>query len=148
MDTHNFLLTLTVILVAAKLGGVVSARVGLPAVFGQLLAGVILGPSLLGLLQPSESLRAAGELGAIVLMFVAGLETDLQQMRRVGVAACVTAVGGVVLPFVVGTAFAQMWGLGLIPSLFIGTLLTATSVSISAQTLQELGTLRSREGTT
>jgi len=89
--------------------------------------------------------RATGELGAIVLMFVAGLETDLQQMRRVGVAACVTAVGGVVLPFVVGRP-SRRCGPRPHPEPLHRTLLTATSVSISAQTLQELGTLRSREG--
>lgn len=148
MVASDVLLGLVLILLAAKLGGVASARFGLPTVFGQICAGVLLGPAAFHLLRSSSPLETASELGAIVLMFVAGLETDLSQMRRVGVVAFFSASGGVILPFAAGTALARLFGFPLVPSLFVGTLLTATSVSISAQTLQELGRLRSREGTT
>ena len=148
MATSDALLGLALILLAAKLGGIASARFGLPTVFGQLCAGVLLGPAVFHLLQSSSPLDIASQLGAVILMFVAGLETDVAQMRRVGLAAFLSASGGVILPFVAGTALARFFGFGLVPSLFVGTLLTATSVSISAQTLQELGRLRSREGTT
>ena len=86
--------------------------------------------------------------GIILLMFIAGMETDMKQMRQVGVAAFVSASAGVVVPFVVGTAFSYALGYSLPMSLFLGTLLTATSVSISAQTLKELGKLHTKEGTT
>jgi len=148
MVTSDALLGLALILVAAKLGGIASARFGLPTVFGQLCAGVLLGPAAFHLLHSSNPLDIASELGAVILMFVAGLETDVAQMRRVGIAAFLSASGGVILPFAAGTALARVFGFALLPSLFVGTLLTATSVSISAQTLQELGRLRSREGTT
>ncbi len=148
MGTRGALFGLMLILVAAKLGSVVSAWLRLPTVFGQLCAGIVLGPAALSLLQPSGSLKDAADLGAVILMFVAGLETDLVQMREVGVAAFAAAVGGVVLPFAAGVALAHAFGLSLVPELFVGTLLTATSVSISAQTLQELRRLRSPEGMT
>ena len=146
MNTSEVLLALAVILVAAKLGGLASARFGLPSVFGQLCAGVLLGPAVFGILRSSNPLQIGAELGSIILMFVAGLETDLAQMRRVSVVAFTSASGGVILPFASGTALAHLFGFDLLPSLFIGALLTATSVSISAQTLRELGRMRSREG--
>lgn len=139
---------LLLILVAAKVGGVVSQRVGLPAVFGQVAAGLLLGPAMLGIVRTSDVLLIGAELGAIMLMFVAGLETDVRQLRRVGVAAGGAAVGGVILPFLGGVTVARVFGLALAPSLFVGALLTATSVSISTQTLRELGRANSREGLT
>jgi len=142
------LLPLAIILVGAKLAGLVSQRAGLPGVFGKLLVGLALGPSLLGWIVPDDTLRLMAEVGVILLMFLAGLETDTREMRRVGVSALLAAVGGVVLPFLGGTVVARLFGLAWVPSLFVGTLLTATSVSISARVLQELGRLRTREGTT
>jgi Kef-type K+ transport system membrane component KefB len=136
-------------------------------VFGEILVGLLLGPTLLNLLAwpvflPAEAAHAAhgepapllgllrdfAEVGVVLLMFIAGLETDLQEMRRVGKVAFWAAAGGVALPMVTGALTAQAFGLPLLwQGLFIGTILTATSVSISAQTLMELGALRSREGT-
>jgi Kef-type K+ transport system membrane component KefB len=163
----QLLLLLALIIVAAKLAGALSSRLGLPAVFGELLAGLVLGPTFLDVLGwppfgapavPGETggqptllmdIRDFAELGVLLLMFVAGLETDLAVVRRVGRAAFWSAFGGVIVPFAGGAVAAVAFGLPLYwEAIFIGTILTATSVSISAQTLLELGALRSREGAT
>ncbi len=120
----------------------------MPAVLGELAIGIVVGPSVLGWLQPEPLLNSLASLGVILLMFIAGLETDMMQMRRVGGAASLSACLGVILPFVAGSAFAYAFGYSLPVSLFVGTLLTATSVSISAQTLKDLGKLNTKEGTT
>jgi Kef-type K+ transport system membrane component KefB len=126
----------------------ISHKVGLPAVFGELLLGLLVGPSVLGWVSPSTTLSLLATLGVILLMFMAGLETDIQQMRQVGRASLLTAVGGVILPLGGGLALGLAFGLAWSHALFLGAVLTATSVSISAQTLRELGRLRSREGST
>ncbi|PZN02318.1 MULTISPECIES: cation:proton antiporter [Thermaerobacter] len=150
-------LLLAVVILAAKGAGALSKRLGQPAVFGELLVGILLGPSLLDILHwpvftdphyLEQLVRDLAELGVIFLMFLAGLETDLTEMRKVGTAAFFGAVGGVALPFLAGTGVALAFGFPTYESVFIGTILTATSVSITAQTLLELGRLRSREGTT
>ncbi len=146
MPTVQILLPLALILVAARLAGKLSQRVGMPAVLGELLAGVVLGPSLLGLIQMNEILAAVAEIGVLLLMFIAGLETDLDQMRRVGKASLFAAASGVIFPFLGGLLVGELFGLDLNSSLFLAAVLTATSVSISAQTLHELGRLRSKEG--
>lgn len=160
-------LLLALIVSAAKLAAAAASRVGQPAVFGEILAGLVLGPTVLNVLGwpifaqavpalhgPQAppllgSVRDLAELGVILLMFIAGLETDLVEMRRVGKVAFWAALGGVVLPLAAGAATAVFFGQPLVwTGIFIGTILTATSVSISAQTLMELNALRSREGTT
>jgi len=166
--THllQLLLALALIVAAAKLSGAAANRIGQPAVFGEILAGLVLGPTVLDVLAwtpfaqvlPAphgstprliESLRDLAELGVILLMFVAGLETNLAEMRRVGTVAFWAALGGVLMPLAAGAFTATLYGLPLFwTGIFIGTILTATSVSISAQTLMELNALRSREGST
>ncbi len=158
------LLLLSLIVTAAKVAGALSIRLGQPAVFGELAAGLLLGPTLFDVLAwpvfagPAGGaqwppvmlplLRDLSQVGVVLLMFVAGLETNLDEMRRVGHVAFWAAVGGVALPFAGGAAVAAWFGFPLAwEGLFVGTILTATSVSISAQTLMELGVLRSREGT-
>ncbi len=152
----QLLLLLVIIIFAAKAAGALSVRYGQPAVFGEILIGLLLGPTVIDLLHHwpfaastaalEHSLKDFSELGVILLMFVAGLETDLDEMKRVGRVAFWAAVGGVVLPMVGGAATARMFGYGWREAIFIGTVLTATSVSISAQTLMELKQLRSKEG--
>lgn len=161
----QLLLLLAVVVSAAKLAGALANRVGQPAVFGEILIGLVLGPTVLNILgwpvfaTPAEAsagstallpvLRDLSEIGVVLLMFVAGLETDIVGLRRVGKVALWSAFGGVVLPFVGGAAVAVAFGLPLYwQGIFVGAILTATSVSISAQTLIELGALRSREGST
>lgn len=146
MDTIELLLPLALILIGARLIGRLSQRIGMPAVLGELLAGLILGPSLLGIVHNDHVLNAVAGIGVLLLMFIAGLETDLPAMRAVGKPSAYAAVAGVVLPFIGGLAVGLAFGLGTATSLFIGTALTATSVSVSVQTLRELGRMRSREG--
>jgi len=121
---------------------------GIPSVLGQLLIGVIAGPSFLAWVHPDPTVNIFSSICVIILMFIAGMETDIKQMRQVGGAAFVSASMGVIVPFIAGTVFAHALGYSLPVSLFLGTLLTATSVSISAQTLKELGKLSTKEGTT
>jgi Kef-type K+ transport system membrane component KefB len=148
MSATVLLVVLACLLIAAKCAGWICHHLHLPAVLGQLLVGVVVGPSLLGWVQVNDTLSSFANLGVIILMFIAGIETDMQQMRRVGGAAFVSASMGVICPFVVGGAFALSLHYSLPISLFLGTLLTATSVSISAETLKDLKKLTSKEGTT
>lgn len=152
MEEHHspveLLPMLAAILIGAKLAGRLSQRIGLPSVFGELVLGLVLGPSLLHLIQPNDPLALLAEVGVILLMFRAGLETDLVQMRKVGLAATIVALGGVLLPFGGGFALGRLFGLSNLPALFVGAVLTATSVSISAEVLRELGHLRSKVGAT
>ena len=163
------LLTLLSLMVAgAKLAGAAAVRVGQPAVFGEILIGLLLGPTFVNVLEwpvfvPTAVPHLAGvapaplmavvqdlaDVGVILLMFVAGLETDVDEMRRTGDVAFWSAAGGVVLPMAGGIATAAAFGMPIFwEAIFVGTILTATSVSISAQTLMELGVLRSKEGST
>ena len=138
-------------------------RMGQPSVFGEILAGLVLGPTLFNVLgwpmfaqganagsvPLSTIIGDLADVGVVLLMFVAGLETDVVELRRVGKVAFWSAFGGVVLPMAGGAAVAVAFGFPLYwEGIFIGAILTATSVSISAQTLLELGALRSREGST
>jgi Kef-type K+ transport system membrane component KefB len=104
MGHSDLLLTIALVLVAAKLGGTTARRFGLPSVFGKLLVGLALGPALLGFVHADETLSALGEIGIILLMFIAGMETDVAQMRRVGLPAFLAASGGVALPMAGGIA--------------------------------------------
>src|SRR5689334_12130132 len=147
-ETLNLLLPLAGILLGAKAAAQLSHRLGLPAVFGELLLGLVLGPSLLGWLAPTETLQLLADIGVILLMFMAGLETDTKALKEAGKASTLTAIGGVILPMAAGLAIGQAVGMEWHHALFLGAVLTATSVSISAQTLRELGRLRSAEGST
>jgi Kef-type K+ transport system membrane component KefB len=150
------LLALAIILLAAKLFASLALRLGQPAVLGELLAGLVLGPSLLNFLSLSplrdngleHTLHLLAELGVIVLMFSAGLEIDAGDLARSGRPAALAGVMGVVFPLVLGSAVALAFGMSPTTAVFTGIVLSATSVSISAQTLLELGRLSSREGIT
>jgi len=148
MSVTTILVLLAGLLIAAKCAGWICQRIGVPVVLGQLAVGVLAGPSLLNWIHSDPVVNSFSTIGVILLMFIAGMETDMKQMRQVGVAASVSASAGVVIPFIAGTAFSYALGYSLPISLFLGTLLTATSVSISAQTLKELGKLNTKEGTT
>ncbi|HYG56927.1 MAG TPA: cation:proton antiporter [Symbiobacteriaceae bacterium] len=142
----SFLLESVVVIVSVLLAGQISRRLGQPSVLGQLLVGVLLGPALLGWLEPTPLVKEMAEIGVILLMFMAGLETNINDIRKAAVPATLVAVGGVALPFVGGWGLAAAWGYAGATAVFIGVLLVATSVSISAQTLRELGHLKSRPG--
>jgi Kef-type K+ transport system membrane component KefB len=158
----QILLFIAVIILGAKLSGAAAVRVGLPLVLGELLAGVLLGPTVLniGALQcfaPAPGLGAVSveavfkvlaEIGVVLLMFVAGLETDIAMMRMAVAPALSAASGGVILPLVGGCLLARSFGFGWQEAIFMGTILTATSVTITAQTLMNLNQIRSKPGST
>ncbi|NOX62792.1 MAG: cation:proton antiporter [Chloroflexi bacterium] len=150
----QFAIALTIIIAAAKTGGYISNRLGQPAVLGELIAGIILGPSVLNMLHWTpftdpylgEGVAHIAELGVLFLMFIAGLELHLSDLAKSGKVSAFAGVLGVVTPLVMGYYLARAFGYEIQPSLFIGLILAATSVSISAQTLLELGVLRTRVG--
>jgi len=150
-DAHaipQLLLVLAALLATTKLLGAFAQRVGQPAVLGELLAGVLLGGSVLGLLDPADPvIHALAELGVIVLLFEIGLHTDLRAMAKVAGTATTVGVVGVILPFVLGYYAAYtVLDFDRIPSLVCGAALTATSIGISARVLSDLGQLNTREG--
>jgi Kef-type K+ transport system membrane component KefB len=153
----ELLLVLFIIVIGAKLSGYLASRIGQPMVVGEITFGLLLGPTALNLIAfpafhhaevTAETIHLMAELGVLLLMFLAGLETDLVAMRSVGLPALSSALGGVILPFLGGWGLGMAAGMPVQEAIFIGTILTATSVSISAQTLIELGKLKSKEGMT
>ena len=143
-----FILQIVIILLATKIAGQVSVRLGQPSVLGKILIGIILGPALLGWVQDTEILTVFSQIGVLLLMFLAGLETDLKDLNRNKKAAILVALGGIVTPIIGGYIGSHFYGFSFGESIFIGLLLSATSVSISVQTLRELGWLNSKEGST
>jgi len=142
----EFLFLLVAILVAAKLLGELAERVGQPAVLGELLAGVLLGTSLLGIVDhDSAVLHLLAEVGVILLLFQIGLETNLSRLLRVGGASAAVALTGVVVPFGLGYGAALLLGLETLTAIVCGAALTATSVGITARVLSDLGRLQEPE---
>ncbi|UOE77248.1 cation:proton antiporter [Parageobacillus thermoglucosidasius] len=137
---------LAAILFAAKIAGDISVRLGQPAVLGKLLIGIVLGPSVLGIVQDTDILKEISQIGVILLMFIAGLETDIDQFKRTGKAATYVGVLGIVVPLALGYAAGVAIGLSMEKAVFLGLLLSATSVSISVQALKEMDQLKSKEG--
>ena len=149
--THSIpdlLLALAAVLVTAKLLAAIAQRIGQPAVLGELLAGVLLGGSMFGLLDPTDPvIHALSELGVIILLFEIGLHTDIRSIAKVFGAATTVAIVGVVLPFALGyAAVVGFGGLDRIPALVCAAALTATSIGISARVLSDIGQLKSPEG--
>lgn len=141
-----FLFLLVAILVAAKLMGELAEKIGQPAVLGELIAGVLLGSSALGILDPhTEVIHLMAEVGVILLLFQIGLETNLRQLLKVGPASAAVALVGVFLPFVLGYGVATLLGLATLPAVVAGAALTATSVGITARVLSDLGRLQEPE---
>ena len=145
---------IAVILLAAKAAGYLSVRLGQPSVLGELLVGILLGPSLLDLLhlpfiegeKLGETIKELGELGVLLLMFIAGLELHLNELTRNTKVSALAGIMGVVTPVLLGTGAGLLFHFGWEAALFLGLTLGATSVSISAQTLMELKVLRTRVG--
>lgn len=146
--TMTFYFQLLIILLSTKLASDLSVRLGQPAVLGKLLMGIVLGPALLGWVQSNEFIDELSEIGVLLLMFIAGLETDLAELRRNLTSSFAVAIGGVILPFAGGYAVGAGIGFSSAEAMFLGLLLSATSVSISVQVLKDLNKLNSREGTT
>jgi Kef-type K+ transport system membrane component KefB len=146
MDTAEFLKLLVVMLGSAKLLGFLAQKAGQPAVLGELVAGVIVGKSILGLIDPSiEVFRLLSELGVIILLFSIGLETDLAALIKVGAASTIVALAGVIVPFALGYVVCLAVGHTQIVSIFVGAALTATSIGITARVLADVGQLDTPE---
>ncbi|MBQ8649533.1 MAG: cation:proton antiporter [Clostridia bacterium] len=154
METYNFLLALALILLFTKLFGLLTAKVHLPQVVGALVAGILLGPSGAGLLHESDFLLKTAEIGVIMLMFIAGIDTDIKELKNTGPAACVIAMLGVLVPIIgCGGVYFLFFGNGmnftsLLKSAFVGVVFAATSVSITVETLNEMGKLKTKVGST
>ena len=151
MLSYEFLFDLALILISTKLFGLITKKVKMPQVVGALLAGVILGPAVLNVLSETEFIQKLAELGVIVLMFTAGLETDINQLKKTGKASFIIAVLGVIIPLAGGFFIASIFNKGndvntILQNVFIGIILTATSVSITVETLKEMGKLSTRAG--
>lgn len=147
LDLPRFLGLLCVMLGAAKLFGYLARAVGQPSVLGELLAGVLVGRSVLGLVDPANPVfHLLAELGVVILLFSIGLETDLKGLLGAGASATAVAVAGVVLPFVLGYGLGRALGLPDLVAVVAGAALTATSVGITARVLSDLGRLQSPEG--
>lgn len=159
MESYSFLLFLAIIMISTKILGLFTRKIHMPAVVGALVAGVILGPSCLNLITLTGDtgvfLEQMAELGVILLMFNAGLETDLSELKKNGVASFVTALIGVIVPLIggfLGYAFFFHTDFSdydeVLKAVFVGVVLTATSVSITVETLREMGKLKGKVGTT
>lgn len=146
MDAHSFFLQLLIILLAARILGEAVARLKVPAVIGEICAGILIGPSVLGWLQPDETIRLLAEIGIILLLFEVGIETDLSKLMQARLKSLVAAVVGVAAPFAAGFAV-SFWAfhLSLLVSLFIGGALTATSIGITVRVLTELNRQQTHE---
>lgn len=147
MEEAQFFLELAMILIAARVFAEVAIRFGAPSVIGELLAGVVLGPSLLGLLEANAVIHLLAQIGVILLLFEVGLETDVSQLVKSGKKSTLVALGGFVVPFVLGFALARYgFGQSLLVALFIGGALTATSIGVTVRILRDLGRQNSEEG--
>ena len=155
METYEILRDLAIILLSAKIFGMLARKCKAPQVVGQILAGLVIGPCFLGLLRQTEFIAEMAEIGVILIMFSAGLETNLSDLKKSGPKACMIAIAGVFVPFILGAllylGFYGFTGVGtpnFYAALSIGAIMTATSVSITVAALQELGKLRGEIGTT
>ena len=155
MEPTDILRELAIIVIAAKFFGLVARKLRAPMVAGEIVAGLLIGPSLFGLVQSSDFLSGMAEIGVILLMFSAGLGTDIKQLEATGLKATLIACAGVFVPLICGTLlYMSFYGFSPIGSesfykaVFIGTILTATSVSITVEALKELGKLSGSIGTT
>ena len=155
MESYSILKDLAIIVIAAKFCGIFARKCKAPQVVGEIIAGLIIGPCVLGWVQQSDFLSQMAEIGVILLMFSAGLETDLKELMKTGPIAFLIACAGVFIPLVGGTLLymgfygAAPWGSEkFYTAVFIGVIMTATSVSITVQSLRELGKLKGRVGTT
>ncbi|APT18529.1 kef-type K+ transport system [Amylolactobacillus amylotrophicus DSM 20534] len=144
----EFIGSLIVILLTTSLLGQIFVRLNLPAVIGQLLAGIILGPALLGFIKPGETIDLFAELGVILLMFLAGIESDLGLLKKFFKPSMTVALLGVLFPVVFIGIATSLFGMNLLESLFIGIVFAATSVSISVEVLKDFDEMSSKSGTT
>lgn len=144
---HTLILHILIILIAARVMGEIATLLGAPGVIGELIAGILIGPSLFGWVQPSDAILILAEIGVILLLFEVGLETDISKLLNTGGKAVTVALGGFIAPLVMGFAAAHyLFDQSILISLFIGGTLTATSIGITARTLMDVHQQNSAEG--
>ncbi len=157
MDSYQFLFDIAMILLSTKILGLLTRRIHMPQVVGALAAGLIMGPACLGILTENDFIKLTAELGVIVLMFCAGMQTDIDELKKSGKASFVIALIGVIVPLLGGFLLAWFFNRPdriasdatcsvFLQNMFMGVILTATSVSITVETLRELGKLKTRSG--
>lgn len=153
MESYVFLLSIAIIMLTTKIMGDITNKANMPQVVGALLAGVLVGPSCLGLIEETDFITKTAEIGVILLMFTAGMETDMKEMKKNSVACMVIATIGVVVPLLGGTACYYFYFEPgtvdyemILKAVFIGVVLTATSVSITVEALREMGKLEGKVG--
>ncbi len=154
-DFYRFLLDLAMILLCTKVFGIFSKRVKLPQVVGALVAGILLGPAVFGVIHETEFIKKLSELGVIVLMFSAGMEIKLEDLKNSGKSGMLVALFGVLFPLGIGFlvacafngGFTNIGSKSFLENIFVGVILTATSVSITVETLKEMGKLNTKTGT-
>ena len=146
MEIHTFFIVLLAMLLSARVLGELATRLGAPAVIGELFAGVLLGPSLLGWVEPAPVIRLLAEIGVILLLFQVGLETDVMRLVHTGLKPVIVALVGVIAPLAGGFAVAYLlFDLSLLAALFIGGTITATSIGITVRVLNDLNRQHSQE---
>jgi Kef-type K+ transport system membrane component KefB len=139
VQLHDFFLYLAIVLLSARLFSELAVRIGVPSVIGELLAGLILGPSLLGLVTPDQTMKLLAEIGIILLLFEVGMDTDIFRLAKTGAKPYIVATVGFLLPLVLGFAASYyLFDLSMLASLFIGGTLTATSIGITVRVLSDL----------
>lgn len=151
MESYRYLLDIALILLATKAFGLFSRRLQMPSVVGALLAGILLGPACFGIVHSSELITSLSEIGVIVLMFEAGLDTSITDLKNAGFKALWIALLGVLVPLGMGFLVGHFYNVGpdaWIENLFIGVILTATSVGITVETLKEMGAMKTNSGNT
>lgn len=145
MELGLFLVSIAVMLASAKIFSELAERIGQPAVLGELIAGIIIGQSLLNFIKPNETLYLIAEIGVIILLFEIGLGTDLREIIKVGHKSMLVALVGVVVPFAAGYFFCRAVGMSNTVAMFIGAALTATSIGITSRVISDIGELESVE---
>jgi Kef-type K+ transport system membrane component KefB len=155
MATYEILKDLAIIFICAKAAGLLARRLKAPMVVGEIVAGLLIGPCLLGWVEPTPFIKQMAEIGVILIMFSAGLETNLQEMKKSGFAAFLIACVGVLVPLIGGSllymcvyGFSEFGTDEFFKAVFIGCIMTATSVGITVEVLKEMGKLKSRVGQT
>lgn len=146
-DVYLILARIALLLVAAKLFGEIAVRLKSPSVVGEIIAGILLGPEVLGWVKPEISIQTVATLGIMLLLFIAGLEMDLDLMRRVGLASFCVALSGVLVPMGMAIPVFMALGESLRAAIFIGAILTATSVGLTLRSLMDFGRFQTRVGT-
>ena len=149
MDEYRYLLDIALILLSTKFFGLFTRRLALPSVVGALVAGILLGPAVFGIVESSSLIQSLSEIGVVILMFEAGLETSITDLKKAGLKAFVIATLGVVVPLIAGYLIGGLYNVGpsaWLGNLFLGVILTATSVGITVETLKEMHCMSTESG--